>query len=493
MSVAIGGLKKIGSASGGNILLNPTFTTQAALTLYVDPLGSDTNSGTVSGTGAFLTIQAAVNAIPKLVRHPVVVNIATGSYSGFGVYGFSFDPASVTNGAYINFVGGYITATGLASGTATGTATAGAAGSGATYGTLTDGTQAWTINDLKGKAIVITGGTGSGQTRIIASNTATQITIVGTWTAPTGTSTYTISSWGPVVNTAVNQPAIPGTAAGTPLALAMQGNGSVRLVSGSATVLAGAAITFNRIKFAPGTAAQGAVRLNGPNQVAFSECSINGNTSGSGLSSGSYAAVEIDRSYVSSGTGIGLNSLASNFASQYVQMNCVLIETGGAGTPMTLQGAGSITSVQANANANTSTSVSQLSGNFIMTGCVLQGTAGGSTVGLNLLSAVAGLTPYNTGVIFTSSSILSCPVGVNASGSTSNVFLGAGTVITGTGAQTSGIAALRGGRVDLAEDPTITGYTNDLTLDGVNYAYATMSGATPPVITSTSYCSWIGK
>jgi hypothetical protein len=68
-----------------------------------------------------------------------------------------------------------------------GTATAGAAS------TLTDTAKAWTVNAFANKSVVITGGTGVGQSRTIASNTATVLTTSTAWTTnPDATSTYAI-------------------------------------------------------------------------------------------------------------------------------------------------------------------------------------------------------------------------------------------------------------------------------------------------------------
>lgn len=68
-----------------------------------------------------------------------------------------------------------------------GTATAGAAT------TLTDASKAWTVNAYANKVVKITGGTGSGQVRTIASNTATVLTVDTAWaTNPDATSTYEI-------------------------------------------------------------------------------------------------------------------------------------------------------------------------------------------------------------------------------------------------------------------------------------------------------------
>lgn len=70
---------------------------------------------------------------------------------------------------------------------ATGTATAGAAT------TLTNGAKTWTTNQWANYQIRITGGTGIGQIRTIASNTGTVITVSAAWTTnPDATSTYSI-------------------------------------------------------------------------------------------------------------------------------------------------------------------------------------------------------------------------------------------------------------------------------------------------------------
>lgn len=70
---------------------------------------------------------------------------------------------------------------------ATGTATAGAAS------TLTNSAKAWTTNQWANYQIRITAGTGTGQIRTIASNTATVLTVSSAWTVtPDATSQYSI-------------------------------------------------------------------------------------------------------------------------------------------------------------------------------------------------------------------------------------------------------------------------------------------------------------
>lgn len=70
---------------------------------------------------------------------------------------------------------------------ATGTATAGASTS------LTNSSRNWTTNQWSNAQVRITGGTGAGQIRTIASNTATVLTVSAAWaTTPDNTSTYSI-------------------------------------------------------------------------------------------------------------------------------------------------------------------------------------------------------------------------------------------------------------------------------------------------------------
>ena len=67
----------------------------------------------------------------------------------------------------------------------------------ATSNTLTDTNRAWTVNALAGGTVNITAGTGIGQSKAIASNTANAITLVATFSpTPDTTSVYTITMTG---------------------------------------------------------------------------------------------------------------------------------------------------------------------------------------------------------------------------------------------------------------------------------------------------------
>jgi hypothetical protein len=199
--------------SPGSYVTAETYATTAAMTLNVDPTGNNNNACTSTGTGACLTIQGALNKVPKLLRHLVTINIAAGTYGSFFVSGFTCDMGvqQTAAGLLIDGLAAFTNST-IASGSATGTATSGTAGGTSTFGSLTKTAAGWTVNDLSGRFITITGGTGSGQTRVISSNTATVITITGDWTAPDATSTYAIQDPGVIINTAVSTPSpISGT------------------------------------------------------------------------------------------------------------------------------------------------------------------------------------------------------------------------------------------------------------------------------------------
>ena len=487
VALLLGSLAFAGSpaapVSRGNFLRNPQYATQSALTLYVDPTGSDANPCTASGTAACLTLQAANNKIPKLVRHPVTVNVATGNYAGLGVNGFSFDAADVTNGAYINWVGTLITAT-VATGTATGTATGGTAGSttGPVFGTLTDTGQAWTVDNLKGKIITITGGTGSGQQQIVSTNSATVITITGTWTAPVGaSSTYAVQDWGSVVNTAVASSTVPGTTGGNLVALRIDQNGAIRASLPFSTARAGAAINFTSMKFAPGTAGQTAVRVNGSSQIAFSLCSINGNTTGNGINQLNSSQIFGDNNYITSPSFSAFSATFSNASSTNVYWHGTLFE--GSVNVVSPGSNGSISLCQVNNNNATGTAFivgsSGATGSFIGSS-IIKCTVAGASKGI--MATNSGAT---VGLTVQLSTVTSCDIGLLSDSAGSNIFLTGASTFTGTGAQTTGLKAILGGRIVIGTNPTISGYTADLTVDGTTMLFTDFTALLPTAVSTT--------
>lgn len=101
-------------------------------------------------------------------------DVATGTWSSaLSVSGISSVVAAVCTPSFGNV-------------TATGTATS------ATSTTLVNSGKAWTTNQFANSQVRIIGGTGIGQTRLIASNTATTLTVASWTVTPDATSVYNI-------------------------------------------------------------------------------------------------------------------------------------------------------------------------------------------------------------------------------------------------------------------------------------------------------------
>lgn len=482
------------------------YETCAALTLFVDgTLGSDSNQCTAAGASACATIQGAINKIPKLIRHPVTVTVAANgsavkTYTGAQISGFSFDPATAAAGAFLEIDGTLITATGLATGTATGTATAGSAGSGATFGTMTDGTQTWTANDLKGYILEITGGTGSGQTRMISSNTGTVITIVGTWaTAPVAGSTYAIRDYGAQITTGINQSALSNsTAAASPAGLIIQGNNLTRM-----TVTTGGVFGLDRLKIAPSAAGSIGLDVNGNTFLYVSESRIVGSTTAVGLRTENMANARLQDVWIEAATGRAVfwGNPNNSATAGSLTMNRVEVTTTGSSGSVLSMAAPNFSAVSCLFYGQNSgdQSVIQLtqgaSSNTLINNSQIQCTSGGSSVGLQAISdgslssgsVVASLSTSGT-VTWTN-----CPTGVQATGGLSQLNLGtsSGTLTFTTG--TTAISATSGGRIYLAVDPTTSGYTNDISIDGTTYTVAQFTALSPATLFNTSYGTWIGR
>lgn len=116
--------------------------------------------------------------------------LAAGSFRVFDVATQTWSTLSQTGlPATIATDGKLVCAYGLNEIHATGTATAGAAS------TLTNSAKNWTTNQWTNYQVTITAGTGMGQTRTIASNTATVLTTSAAWTTPPdATSVYMIEA-----------------------------------------------------------------------------------------------------------------------------------------------------------------------------------------------------------------------------------------------------------------------------------------------------------
>lgn len=141
-------------------------------TVYVDPTGTDAaDYGHGTGTSAYKTINYAYAQVAPLYAGNVTINVAAGTYNEVLRPGNKSPLGTFT----IAFVGAYTVAS-------SGTVTSGVQGTGATRGTLTDTSKAWTVNEHIGRFVSV--GT---SVRVIVSNTADTLTINGTFAAlPSG-------------------------------------------------------------------------------------------------------------------------------------------------------------------------------------------------------------------------------------------------------------------------------------------------------------------
>ncbi|MFD2614506.1 C1q-like domain-containing protein [Paenibacillus gansuensis] len=97
-------VKRDGDTMTGNFIApNVPNSTTAAVTYYVRTDGNDSNNG-LSNTagGAFRTIQKALDSLPKILYHPVTINVAAGTYPEDVVaYGFVYGGTTAGAGGIV--------------------------------------------------------------------------------------------------------------------------------------------------------------------------------------------------------------------------------------------------------------------------------------------------------------------------------------------------------------------------------------------------------
>lgn len=167
--------------------------TTASINLFVSTTGDDSNPGTESAP--FANISSALGSLPRLIRHPVTINVGSGMFTGSYVSGFMFDAAVPTSGAYL-VVQGTMQTISLGAGPASGTVATAQLGSNLTQGwgwVTASNSPGWVDNSLRGHHVVIVSGTGAGQVRPIAENSSNAFRINGAWaTVPDATSYFEI-------------------------------------------------------------------------------------------------------------------------------------------------------------------------------------------------------------------------------------------------------------------------------------------------------------
>jgi hypothetical protein len=454
--------------------------------MFVDPLGNDNNTCKAAFTdggvnGPCRQFQAAMNKVPPNMRHGVVVNAAAGTYNAFYISGFTYNPSfqTTTGGLYIK--GAYSTVTGLTGGTATGTATGGTAGSGSTFGTLVHTGQTWTVNELRGFFVFISAGTGINQRRVISSNTADTITIVGTWTAPTGTSVYAIQRPSVIINNAAPFPP-------SGLFAALANMGGIVLVGNKGFEYRSGAITIEGIEYSSTTGAlvsqadnsglaMNFVRSTGASAAAIYSNALN-----------TTPRVAVSDSYhlgTGSSSAFGASGGASAIFTRVLAQNSFSLLQLSAGSGSAVNAF--ITSCE---TLNATAGVFAPAGNLFISGSRFNCSAGtgvGVYVGSNGQFVLNASNHFGVAraEIQTTDIGSVCGTGVIAYGPTATAIL---NNVTGTVATTA-MMANWGGRIQTISGVTITGGSQDVSLDNGaltgTFAQVTASSCTLAAGTST--------
>ncbi len=454
--------------------------TDGGWTLYVNGgSGSDSNASCfATGAGACATIQSAMNRIPKYLRYQATINVAAGNYAGFTVSGFVIDPGfqRATAGILIDGALANVTPT---TGSATGTATGGTAGTAPGFGTLIDSGATWTVNDaaIVGKFLLITGGTGSGQQKVIISNTATTLTIAGAWTATTGTSTYAIQSPSVIITSAAA--AIPKPQTGTEIAAAgiqildnVTGASriAIRNIAISLTATAGIIATSGGVVEGIGvltsTTTGNGFLINKNSVGTLTACSATNTTFGTGFNT-SGAEVNVAASYFATGTTGGA------------------IVVGGGGRLIL---SGTLMKGQAGLTLGSGASAQLTSANQV--DCLSAATSYGFSIGGSIAAqTTSGTNAFNSLNIIASSSVTNCSYGLSAVGA-SGITVSSTTVISGN-ALIYGVSAVGGASVTLpTAAATITGVTAETAVDnGVATATLASYAASYDCLLNTSTTS----
>ena len=438
-------------------------TTEGPITLYVNATtGLDGNDGTISSP--FATIQTALDTLPNEIRHPVNIEVAEGNYPGFYVSGFTFmAPESPALGSFLQIKGTLVPAT-LSTGANGGFVSSASTGSGQVFGTLTDSSQSWTTNELKGKVVEIISGVGLTafpQVFPITANTSTSLTIAGNWaTTPTSGSGYSIKSWGTNIVSPVDIPATA-TAASFPTL------GGAAYVACNNVFAATDIVVMTNLNLA-GSTNSAVIRGNGG--VGFLQCNLSGTTGRLSVANATELRVRRCVSIGSPGLlhfNFGNNDSQSNFTIQ----NC-LIDTGSTGVGLNQCYGGVFTSCQLN-SLTTAVSAAGLEGRVQFASCRFD--TGTNCFFTNNGAGQAGFQSYSLNLCdisnFTTAINMTSPGCVILAGITGS---GNGTIIN----------ANQGAKIKVLSSVAVTGSSNDILLDGTAYSFTTMRGNTPKLVSS---------
>lgn len=455
--------------------------------LYVDLTGKDVNPGTQAQP--YRTIQAALDSLPKTLNHRVTINVGSGNFQGVFIDGFETRIPANPNVDYAGLeIRGTMVAASVATGTNSGSITAYSAASGATLAVVTDNTQNWTVDDLKGKFLAILSGTGFPGVEIappllpIVANTATTITVLGPATGVGAT--YQIQESGTIIDTAL-------TPASVNNSIPIQTLGKAGIVCGAAN--RGATLGFSRLKISLGTNLPSAFNGMGPSGVKMIACRIQ-----SANSQGVTSVINAS-ALLAGNLNVGQFTLAQ--CSILVPNNCsaILFGSGGASqhsiTTSYVEGGSPTSSSGVSFNGDTKAFITGCffknltsgiafsrshSGGIIISNTRIDGGLVASSSGI-VLGVSTTLAPAGCSFITTNVDISNCVTAISL-----NTPLSQGHLLscTGTG-NTSGIVLNQGAKLKVAAAVTLTG-TSEVVLDGAAATtLATMRAASPKLVTNT--------
>ena len=424
--------------------------TTATMTLYVDPTGSNSNACTASGTSACATLAGALAKLPRIIRHATTVNVAAGTYAEVAaVSGFIID-----KGITLAITGTTAQRT-PTTGNVTGSVTASSTWSATAAPSITDSTQSWTANDLKGTFIKFTSGSLNGQAFPIQSNTAT------TLTAPFGSSAVTVGVTYELVTIAAIFTSSSSHAFG-----GLGGGGTL-------------AFSFVRIERSTG-GTWGNAATSDSSSVTCTSCDIRGTTTASSVAmSLTNGALTTTRSYFVSASNVSSPAAASSNVGRWTATSCYFRGTGNGGAlSSSSTNTAILNSILEATSAGTQPVWEILGGVNSMTSMRIECAA--SVYALGLAATALGVSARTTVLGL---SVNGCSYGLIASRDTHIDVSTSGGNYVGFNSTTTGVAVQAGGTVNLNTwTPTFSGVTNELQVDATNYTFSTLSGLTPGLI-----------
>ncbi len=466
--------------------------TSASITYYVDPAGSDvTGSGSI--TLPFRSIQYALDSIPKRVRHIVNIKVSAGTYNGFTLNGFVFDPIIPGSATGISILGTWVNFA-PATGAATGTLSSVAAGTSnpVTWAVLTDAGQTWTTDNLKGKFINILTGTSAGTILPIASNTATNLAVISSSALGSIGGTYAIIDSASIVNTPVEVPNSLPAVQGTPTIAAA--HATINVYGNIGSAVNNSLIRFEALKTA--AAAFYGFFTEGNQAITIARCQITGAVTGSGLSMLGPGRTTLTQSIVNLTTGSGTSIAAAAGATQTsVISTLTTCTTGGIGNNAITVGSIS--------GPFSSTTLVQVQIDSHLVGILSAGNVAISLSSVRISGAGGQLIKADPAHNAQAQTIIVVASGLDLSnsGASTAVQLGGpqafltcvvsastGT-ITGSG-NSIAFAVEQGARVQVSAASTITG-TTEILLDSMPHTLAEMRAQSPKVLNNLSYFSCV--